>query len=236
MSAAPGFFDKLITCLKPDKGSTEIISTWSGSITKSTLIKKCPFVVLDTELSGLDPRKDFMISIGAVKMTGGTINLSKEFYQMISPEGDLTKKNIEIHGLTPDELKGQMGMDEVLADCMDFIKDSIIVGHFINIDVKFINKELKRRYNIKLANPAVDTHTLHEWLFENSKGFNKNYRGGSVKTDLFSIAHRYGIPIDSAHNALSDAYITAQLFQKFLYFLHADGVETVDELFDIGRA
>ena len=159
-----------------------------------------------------------------------------QFYQLIKPKGNLTKKNVEIHGITPNELKDQREMDEVLDNCLDFIKNSVIVGHFINIDLRFINKEVKRKYNTKLANPAVDTHTLHEWLYENNAGFIKHYSGGSVKTDLFSLAHRYGITIDSAHNALNDAYITAQLFQKFLHFIHTDGVFTVEELLDIGRA
>ena len=66
--------------------------------------------------------------------------------------------------------------------------------------------------------------------------FRKHYRGGTRKTDLFSVAGNYGITIDSAHNALNDAFITAQLFQRFLYFLQAEGIRTLDDLLDIGSA
>jgi DNA polymerase-3 subunit epsilon len=169
-------------------------------------------------------------------MTGKTIHISKEFYRLVKSEGKMTNKNIEIHGITPGELEKQESMDAVLPNFLDFIRGSVLVGHFVNIDIDFMNAALEQVYDTKLANPAVDTHTLHEWLYENSGGFKKHYRGGSVKTDLFSVAQRYGITIDSTHNALNDAYITAQLFQKFLHFLHADGVLTVDELLDIGRA
>ncbi len=123
-------------------------------------------------------------------------------------------------------------MESVLPEFLEFIKDSVLVGHFVNIDITFMNKVL----NSNLSNPAVDTHTLHEWLYKNSVDFKKHFQGGSTKTDLFSIAQRYGITIDTAHDALNDAYITAQLFQKFLHFLHADGMHTLNELLDIGRA
>jgi DNA polymerase III epsilon subunit family exonuclease len=169
-------------------------------------------------------------------MTGGTIHISKEFYRMVKPEGEMTNKNIEIHGITPGELEKKENIDAVLPDFLNFIRDSVIVGHFVNFDIDFINTALKKVYGSRLANLAVDTHTLHEWLYENSSKFKKHYRGGSVKTDLFSVAGRYGITIDSAHNALNDAFVTAQLFQRFLYFLDAEGVQTVGELLDIGRA
>ena len=211
-------------------------NTWSGAIKKSTPIRECPFVVFDTELSGLDPRKDFIVSVGAIKMTGETIHISKEFYRLVKPAGMMTNKNIEIHGITPGELEKQESMDTVLPDFLDFIRDSVMVGHFVNIDIDFMNAAIEQAYNTKLANPAVDTHDVHEWLYKNGAEFKRHYQGGSTSTDLFSIANKYGITIDTAHNSLKDAFITAQLFQKFLYFVQAEGVRTLNDLFDIGRA
>ena len=209
---------------------------WSGSIQKHTLISECPFVVFDTELSGLDAGKDFIVSIGALKMTGGTIHISSEFYRLIRPAGEMSKKSVEIHGIIPSELKDEDDLDAILPDFLDLITNSVLVGHFINIDLKFVNTALKKRGSKKLSNPALDTHTLHEWLFENGTEFRKHYPGMTDKTDLFSVARRYGITIDTAHNAMNDAFITAQLFQKFLYFLHAEGMHTLNDLLTIGRA
>jgi len=79
-------------------------STWTGKISKNTPFVDCPFVVFDMELSGLDVKKDFIISIGAIKMSGSTINISKEFYRMIKPSGTLSRENVAIHGITPGEL------------------------------------------------------------------------------------------------------------------------------------
>jgi len=211
-------------------------NTWSGDIKKSFPLRECPFVVFDTELSGLDLRKDFIISIGAIKMTGETINISKEFYRLVKPAGRMTNKNIEIHGITPGELEKQESMGAVLPDFLDFIRGSVLVGHFVNLDIKFMNAVLKQEYGEKLDNPAVDTYDIHEWLYKNGVEFKRHYHGGSTSTDLFSIAQQYGITIDTVHNSLEDAFVTAQLFQKFLYFVQAEGIRTLDDLFDIGSA
>ncbi len=235
MSFLSDFFNKS-SKKKGNIDSKEVADTWSGTIKKDTPIAECPFVVFDTELSGLDVRKDFIVSIGAIKMTGGTINISREFYRLVRPDGEMSKKSVEIHGITPGELVDKENLGTVLPDFLEFIKDSVLVGHFLNIDLKFMNSALKDKYNDKLANLALDTHSIHEWLYANGVTFKKHYLGGSTKTDLFSIAQRYGITVDTAHDALNDAYVTAQLFQRFLYFLHADGMHTLNDLLDIGRA
>ncbi len=235
MSIIDNFLNKLTAKTKHTQNGKKT-DTWSGAVRKNSPLSECPFVVFDTELSGLDPRKDFIISIGAIKMTGGTIHINKEMSRLVRPEGEMSKKNVEIHGITPGELEEKESLEAVLPDFLDFIKDSVLVGHFINIDIKFMNRALKKIYSMKLANPALDTHSIHEWLYENGVAFKKHYHGGSTKTDLFSVSQRYGITVDTAHDALNDAFVTAQLFQRFLYFLHAEGMHTLNDLLDIGRA
>jgi DNA polymerase III epsilon subunit family exonuclease len=169
-------------------------------------------------------------------MTGGRINASGEFYRLIRPSGEMTRKSIEIHGITPGELQNAEYIDAVLPEFLDFIADSVLVGHFIHIDLRFLNNSLKSIYNMTIRNPAIDTHALHEWLYENSAEFKKYFNGGSLKTDLFSVAEHYGISVNTAHNALYDAYLTAQLLQRFLYFFEPHGITTLSDLIDIGRA
>jgi DNA polymerase-3 subunit epsilon len=235
MSFLSDYFKKCIN-KKRRSGKDRSISTWSGSVSKNTPIDQCPFVVFDTELSGLDARKDFIVSIGAIKMTGGLIHTGKEFYRLIRPTGEMTRKSVEIHGMTPDELYKKENLETVLPDFLEFIQDAVLVGHFINIDLKFMKKALKNSCGYQIKNPALDTHTVHEWIYENGVEFKKHYHGGSTKTDLFSVAQRYGITVEAAHDALGDAFITAQLFQRFLHFLHAEGMQKLSELSKIGRA
>ena len=53
--------------------------------------------------------------------------------------------------------------------------------------------------------------------------------------DLFSLATAYGIPVNRAHDAIYDAYVTAQLFQRYLALLPKHGVRTLAELIKVGK-
>jgi DNA polymerase III alpha subunit (gram-positive type) len=57
----------------------------------------------------------------------------------------------------------------------------------------------------------------------------------TMKSDLFSMAKKYGVDGGKAHNAFSDAYITAQLFQRFAPFLSGCGVKNLKELLKVAR-
>ena len=72
-------------------------------------------------------------------------------------------------------------------------------------------------------------------MTENDSNLAKHYGGVSLKKDLFSTAERYGIVADKAHNAFFDAYITAQLFQRFFCFLPRCGVITLKDLLSVSR-
>ncbi len=212
------------------------IDTWTGKVTGKIRIDECPYVVFDMEMTGLNLKNDFIVSIGAVKMTGGKIHASEKFYTLVKPPVDLEKDNVLIHRITPDELVDQAPIDEVLPRFLEFIKDSVLIGHYVHFDLGFINKFMKLIYGRKLKNPGMDTHNLHEWLLQNDSSFRQHYKGGSVKTDLFSLAKRYSIDFDEAHNALIDSYITAQLFQRFIFFYMNNEIYTLKSLMSIGRA
>jgi DNA polymerase III alpha subunit (gram-positive type) len=94
---------------------------------------------------------------------------------------------------------------------------------------------MKRIFGIGLQSPSVDTSTLHDWLYESDSNFARHHEGMSLKSDLFSLAKKYGIEVEKAHNALFDAYVTAQLFQRFLPFLPACGVRTLKELLMVSK-
>ncbi len=198
-------------------------------------IAEVDFVAFDTELTGLDFKRDSIISIGAVKLHGTTILPSKTFYRLVKPECELKHRSVVVHELTDSDLECAEDRLDVIADFIDFIGDSVLMGHFVHIDLNFVNKPLQENFGISLKNPAIDTATLHDWLYDNDSHFARHYRGMTLKSDLFSMAKRYGVDGGKAHNAFSDAYITAQLFQRFAHFLPACGVKNLKELLKIAR-
>lgn len=202
---------------------------------RSTLVGDTDYVVFDTELTGLSPGKDSIVSIGAVKMSGGRIQLGDYFSRMVEPRTELTGRSVVIHEITPTEASACPGIEAVLPEFLDFCRDRVLVGHFVSMDLRFLNEELERLYGRKMDNPAVDTGKLYAWLTAREGGHCAFHGGECGDMDLFSLAKKYRIPVRKAHDALDDAYVTAQLFQRFLRALPEHGVKTIDDLLRAGR-
>lgn len=192
------------------------------------------YVVIDTELTGLDSRKDSIVSLGAIKMIGGRIDFGNTFYRMVKPGADLTSESVVVHGITPSDVAGLPSIDAVMDEFLAFCKGCVVIGHFVSLDIQFLNKELKRLSHGVFNNPIVDTCSIHDWIEHQSGDFSRHF-GETSDKDLFSLAKKYGIEVTGAHNALMDAFVAAQLFQRFLSLLPGLGAKTVKELVKIGR-
>ena len=198
-------------------------------------IEETNFVAFDTELTGLDFKRDAIISIGAVKLRGTTIYPGSTFYRLVKPECELKHKSVVVHELTHTDLECAEDLLNVLRDFVEFIGGAVLIGHFVHIDLNFVNRPLEEAFGVSLANRALDTSTLHDWLAANDSRFARHYQGMTMQSDLFSMAKKYGVDGGKAHNAFSDAYITAQLFQRFAPFLPACGINNLKELLKIAR-
>lgn len=197
---------------------------------RNLTVDEAHYVVFDTELTGLDFSRDSILSIGAVKMTGGRLFPNRAFYRLTRPDTALKNEAVVVHEITHDDLETAEDLSLVLSDFLEFIGEAILVGHFVHIDTHFVSRELQLIFGISLRNPSVDTAGLHDWLRDNDRDFHRHYGGVSPKTDLFSLAKNYGIENTTAHHALADAFVTAQLFQRFLPFLKKSGIRTAREL------
>jgi DNA polymerase-3 subunit epsilon len=201
----------------------------------AALIEVTRYVVMDTELTGLDVRKDSIVSVGAVGMQGGRILLGETFYEMVSPKTALRSASIVVHGITPSDVADKPSIDIVIEDLLKFCEGAVVVGHFLSLDLGFLNKEMKRLHNTKFLQPVADTLQIHGWMQDHSRGSRSQYDTCEENKDLFSMAKKYHIPVSAAHNALMDAFITAQLFQRFLSLLPGLGVRTVKDLLRIAK-
>jgi DNA polymerase-3 subunit epsilon len=188
------------------------------------------FVAIDTELTGLDNKRDRIISIGAVKMQGKRILAGDTFYEVVKPKIRLTGESVVIHGITPSELEEKPSIEHVLPSFMNYCGYHILVGYCPQIDIEFINKELSDQGDEPAVNMVIDILSIHNWLTsKRMAGYIQNPK------NLYEIATSFEIPVKGAHNALADAYITAQLFQRMLHDLSRLGISYVDELCQISN-
>ncbi|MHB8834272.1 MAG: 3'-5' exonuclease [Candidatus Methylomirabilia bacterium] len=198
-------------------------------------LEKIPFVVLDTELTGLDMKRDSVISVGAVKMAGTRIELGRSFYRLVSPRADFKREGIMVHGITPDDVVAQPPLGLVADELLAFCGDRIVAGHFLSLDLGFLGREAPAVKAADLRRRAVDTYRIHSWIEQQRHRHAGGYTVPEGSLNLVALALSHGIRVDGAHNALADAFITAQLLQRQLRALPALGVRTLGDLLRIGK-
>jgi DNA polymerase-3 subunit epsilon len=195
--------------------------TW----TPETPIEQVRFVVLDSETTGLDTRRDKIITIGAVAVIDGEILLEDAYEAMCKL--DYNRASVTIHGITRDETKDAMDEAEALSEFLDYLKDGVIVGHHIGHDIQALNVAYERHANFELKNQSLDTmdlalHCHDAGAFagrEMSRGF-----------DLDGLCDMFGIPTHDRHTAGGDAFITAQVFLRLLRAARRAGLTTLPQL------
>lgn len=193
-------------------------------------IGETDFVVVDTELTGLNTFMDNIIAIGAIRMKGRTIKIGDIFYRTVSPSTKkFRKESIMIHEITPSELEKCPEITPILREFIKFFSDSILIGHCVDIDLAFLKREIKSNLGEAFDPFALDTLLIYKWLIKRQilppEYANKN--------SLEDIALSLNIEARELHDALSDAFITAQIFQKLLSYLGELKIFTVGELLDI---
>ena len=179
--------------------------TWADD----TSIDSVRFVVLDSETTGLNPRVDRLITIGAVAVQNSEIIVEDSFDALIKI--DRNTEAVTVHGVTRDQ--SLRGVDEAVAieQFLDYLGDGVIVGHHIGHDISTVDAALERHWGITLANRSLDTMdlTLH---LERDGAFAG--RPPIRQFTLDGLCALFGVIPHDRHTASGDAFITAQVFLR----------------------
>ena len=194
---------------------------------KNTLIRDIRFVVLDTETTGLDAEKDKILSIGAVAVKDQKIFIGDrfEYYlkQVYTAKGD----SIKIHGILPKHNLNGLAPKEVLILLLDYLRNSVIVGHHIGFDFAVLNRAFQEHLGGQLRNPVLDTNYLakriHSPFYKTSIDQNQNF-------SLDALCKQYHVPVHGRHTASGDALITALLLLKLMGQLERKRVRKFEDL------
>ncbi|MGQ0455897.1 MAG: DNA polymerase III subunit epsilon [Hyphomicrobium sp.] len=164
-------------------------------------------VILDTETTGLDPRKgDRLIEIGCVEIFN-RIPTGRDFHVYINPEREVPAEAQAIHGITTDSLKGKPLFAAIAPPFLEFIGDDPLVIHNAIFDVGFLNFELERAGLKPLEfDRVVDTLALAR----------RKHPAGPNSLD--ALCKRYGIDASrrDKHGAIIDSLLLAQVYVELL--------------------
>lgn len=188
------------------------------------------YVVFDTEFTSLKQRTNRLLSIGAVAMQGGSIRVGEQFYAETNPGVAVPGKSVVVHKLRPHDIAEAEPPQQVLERFLEFSRGAVLVGHFVHYDVDIVRKEFAA-LGCDWKRSSVDTASVHRWLEIKRQHYPAEaFDERTLRTDLAGVAAHYGVTFDEAHQALADAFVTAQVWQRELAALAARGVHTWKQL------
>lgn len=173
-------------------------------------IQENKFVVLDTETTGFDVKKDRILSIGALTIRNKEIKPLEAFEVYVAQEHYNTEST-KIHGILKKGKTKRITEEHALKKTLKTLEHAILIAHHAMFDVNMLNNALKRQGLPKLKNKVLDTSTL----FSKTLSLREKEKFGTHFT-LDHLAEKYKIPTDDRHTALGDAYITAIAFLHIL--------------------
>ena len=119
------------------------------------------YVCFDCETTGLDPKKDDIVSIGAVIIKNNTIIASKKFVKFVKPKTKLQAEAIKVHHIRECDLQDAEDMDTVIEEFLHFIGNRTLVGYYLEFDVAMINKYVKPKLGITLPNKILEVSAIY---------------------------------------------------------------------------
>jgi DNA polymerase III subunit epsilon len=196
-------------------------NTWSDS----TPARDVRFILLDSETTGLDPRKDRIITIGAVAVIDGEIVLEDSYDALLKVA--VNTSAVTVHGTTREESLQGIEEPEALAQFLAYARDGVIVGHHIAHDMECFNVGYERHFGFRMRNVSLDTMalTLHlerDGAFAGREAINQY--------TLDSLCEMFGVIPHDRHTAPGDAFLTAQVFQRLLRLAARCGRTTLGQL------
>ena len=186
------------------------------------------FLVVDVETTGLDPRRDEVISFAAVPVEEGRIVVAEAVEGLVRPRLAGPSPTIEIHGIRPQDLLEAPSAPGALAPLGAAVRGRIVVAHGAWVERAFL-APLLRPHAVRLPRRLVDTAVLWRLLCLARGAADPGWRA------LGAVAEALGLPVHRPHEAGGDALTTAQAFLALATHLEAHGAGTVGAMFGARR-
>jgi DNA polymerase-3 subunit epsilon len=188
--------------------------------------RRARFCVVDFETTGLDPRRDEIISYAAIPIDEGRARPGGLVAGLVKPERMPPPETIRIHGLRPADLEHAPPLDAVLDELLAAMAERVLVAHVAAVETEFLGRVLRARGE-RLRGPVVDTARLAEAVL--------GADDSRTPLALGDVASRLGLPVHRRHHAEGDALTTAQVFLALARALEKRRPQTVRSLSRTGR-
>lgn len=166
------------------------------------------FVCIDIETTGLNPKVDKIIEIGAVRVRDGLPEESIDYF--VNPGVPVSERIQKLTGITDDMLQNASYINEIIPKVCEFIGDDILVGHNILFDYSFLKKAAVNE-GFSFEKSGIDTLKIA-----------RKYFTALPSKSLTALCEHYGI-IYNAHRAVWDVYATIEVYERLVHEFYSIG-------------
>ncbi|PID62900.1 MAG: DNA polymerase III subunit epsilon [Gammaproteobacteria bacterium] len=162
--------------------------------------------VLDFETTGLSPQNNQVLSAGWTSIRRGRMQWRDCDHYLIQHTQAIPEASVAIHHITEQEAAQGQPIESVLPTLLEQLSGKVLVAHFADIEVGFLQQLVQKHYGISLPLVVIDTLQLAFFMkYKHAVHVPQN------ALNLFTLRAQYGLPRYKAHNARSDAIAAAEL-------------------------
>ncbi len=170
------------------------------------------WVSVDCETTGLNPRKDDIIAIGAVRIVGNRVMTSEALQLLVKPSRAISADAVKVHGLRERDVAQGLDIDDAMRQLLAFIGPRPLVGYYLEFDVALINRAIFPMLGVPLPQPKIEISAMYyDWK---QRGLPPYQHGASIDLRLATLMKDLALPTRPAHDALNDAIMAALAFLK----------------------
>ncbi len=166
------------------------------------------YVAVDIETTGLKPKTDRIIEIGAVLVQNGEIVDKKDW--LINPKCRLSEFVTTLTGIDGKMLEDAPTIEEVIPEFIDFCKEDVLLGHHIITDFSFLKRNAVNN-GFVFEKKAIDTLKLARIILSDME-----------KKSLEYLCSKLNIGTNRSHRALDDVLATVELYNHMAELAEAN--------------
>ncbi len=166
------------------------------------------FVSFDCETTGLNVKKDEILSLGAVKIVNNKIELSDSFERFVKLEKHIGEESIKIHYIRPCDIENSIEAKIAIEEFLHFLGNRTLVGYYIKFDIAMINRYAKQIIGTTIPNKSIELSSMYY------KRYQKKSSHEFVDLKFDTIMESLNLPRLGQHDALNDAVMSAMMYLK----------------------
>ena len=178
-------------------------------------------IIVDVETTGIDPKKDSIVSIGAVDF----LNPKNQFYRecRIWEGANVSKIALEINGFSEDEIRdpNKISLEDAVKDFLVWVEttsERTLAGENPSFDRDFLIASMDR-YSMRwpLGHRTIDLHSLC-YNHHLKRGLVPPVKDKRTNLNTDKILQYVGLPAEpKPHNALTGAKMEAEAFSRLIF-------------------